>query len=156
MIAVMSMTPNISAVLETFFFDAEAGKSAATRARYVRTQAALARYIETVDVADCFGDDVAQLVAAEREFDSSGAFLRIMTAEELVVLLPGFVEDERLPACRADARTQVSMTDRLVAFLIRFRLIDGSRFSRAVLDTQVACATARDRLRRHTEPRLFG
>lgn len=150
----MNTTPNITSVLDAFFSDAAVGKAAATRERYLRTHAALVRFLDSVDIASELGEDAWQIVAAEREFDANDAFVRVLTAESLVAVLPGFVE--RLPACRTDARTRISLTDRLVSYLVRFRLIDELAAGTPILRARVACADARDRLREPAEPRLFG
>lgn len=152
----MQTIPNISAVLDSFFSDASVTKSECTRARYSRAHTELVRYLDDVDLAALLGDEIAQIVAAEREFNPVHAFLRVMTAEELIFMLPGFVDSFRLPSSRADARSQISLTDRLVRYLIRFRLIDESVFGTQILQTQVACDAARARMKHDSEPRLFG
>lgn len=152
----MRTTPNIADVLDSFFGDVSVTKTECTRARYARAHAALVRYLGEADLASLLGRETAQIVAAEREFDPTHAFIRVMTAEELIMMLPGFVDGEALPAGRADARTHISLTDRLVAHMIRFRLIDERVFAPQIERAREACAAARENLRHDSAPRLFG
>lgn len=142
-------------MLDSFFADVSVSKTECTKARYSRVHAALVRYLDRVDLA-VLGPDSARIVAAEREFNPAHALIRVLTCEDLLFLLLGFVDDSQLPARRADARSHISLTDRLVGHLIRFRLVDEAIFSAQIFAIQKACVHARERMRHDVMPTIFG
>ncbi|WP_155849416.1 hypothetical protein [Arthrobacter sp. H20] len=110
-------TPHINGILRSFFEDESVGRSYYVGARYYRVMAHLCHYLESVDAATVLGPESGTLLAAERELNPRGAFLRLFTAHDLVHCLPGFLESRWLLRNHMDARTQISLTDRLLRWI---------------------------------------
>lgn len=140
--------PHLDIILRTFLQDVSAGRSHPVGARYYRVMGHLYCYLESVDADAVLGTAAGTLLAAEREFHPSGAFLRLFTAHDLVFCLPGFIDDGWLMPDPADARTQVSLTDRLLRW-VRHRYPDDMfHCACGIHECTVAIRRARRRLRR--------
>lgn len=114
-----------------------------TADRYERVLEHLLTFLDEVDVAPHLGTGPATLLASERQFGERGAFFRVFGFDELVVCLAGFVENDWLLPARVDARTQISLTGRLLTRLRRDGLLDMFSVACAFLDTEAAVALAR-------------
>lgn len=135
--------------LSEFLVQMCTGRRPQTSARYIRVLGHLGRFAAEVEldvVARPLGTDCATLLGCEREFGRGGAFWRIFGYDELVCCLPGFIEGEWLLPQRADARTQVSLTARLLPWLRRRGIIDMSLCACAYWDAEYAVKKARARL----------
>lgn len=129
------------------YFAAEAvGKTPATCKRYERVLAHLLRYFDTVDVEQHLGTGPAALLAGERQFVDANAFFRVFGFDELVACLPGFVAADWMLPKRGDSRSQLRLTNQLLARLRRDRLIDMGVVGCAYLESEAAVARARRRL----------
>ncbi|MBG6189137.1 hypothetical protein IWX64_000057 [Arthrobacter sp. CAN_A212] len=140
--------PRIDVILRTFLEDVSAGRSNSVGARYYRVMVHLYCYLESVDADAVLGTAAGTLLAAEREFHPSGAFLRLFTAHDLVFCLPGFLDNRWLMQDPADARTQVSLTDRLLRWIRHRYPRDLYYCSSGIHECTVAIRQARRRLRR--------
>ena len=112
-------TPRIDVILRSFLADESAGRSHVVGARYYRVMAHLCHYLESVDATVLLGPESGIILAAEREFQPNGAFLRLFDAHDLIYCLPGFLDSRWLMTNPSDARTQVSLTDRLLRWVRR-------------------------------------
>ncbi|WGW12137.1 hypothetical protein LWF01_18980 [Saxibacter everestensis] len=148
----MTNAPSIEAVLEAFFADVAVGRGAGTRVRYWRVYIQLNRYLESDDAGRLLGTDYNRLLAAEREFRPDRALARLFSAEGLVLCLSGFVDDAWLLPAPVDARSQISLTDRLLRWVQGRHLIDMSSCSCAVYECEEAIRRARKILRSQVEP----
>ena len=133
--------------LQSFFADECFGRSHATCDRYERVYLHLLRYFDEADVSFCLGTDPATLLEVERQFDGDGAFLRVFGFAEVICCMPEFLSDSWLLAVPADARTQISLVNRLVHWLSRHRLYDRREIGCAFFDVEAAIKQARQRLR---------
>lgn len=105
---------NIESVLEAFLRYVGTGRAEATQTRYRRVIDHLHQYLDSADVAFWLGTEPAELIACEREFEADHAMARIFGMDELLCVLPGFLAPLWLMGRPADARTQVSLIDRMV------------------------------------------
>lgn len=112
-----------STFLDDFITREAAGKAEATRRRYYRVQAHLQKLLD-------------EWGAAERR-----------DVEVLVEVLPTFLDGEWLMSSTADARTQVSLCDRLLQRLRSTSVIRPRTIFRSWLDADSAVFHARTRLR---------
>lgn len=140
--------PSIEVDLRTFLAEASAGRKEATCARYRRVLDHLRRYLETVDAGQVLGTYYGNLLDAEREFHPDGAFARLFTAHDVILCLPGFVDEAWLLPTPADARSQISLTERLLRWIGLHRPSDGSFCSCGVYECKAAIRRARIVLRR--------
>lgn len=137
------------------FFIAEGGvRSAATLRRYARVRDRLTHYLDVEDMAPWLGTHPATLLSAEREFHENGAFWQLFGADELVCALPGFLEPSWMPDGVGEARTQVSLVERLLKYLSRHRLVDWGWLGCAGYEADAAVRQARRQLYRRAEERL--
>lgn len=109
--------------LDDFIERESADKSAATRRRYGRVRDQMRAVLDELDLEDQPGP------------------------EALVECLPVFLGDDWLMASTADARTQVSLCDRLLTRLRRTGAVTPLRMFRTWLDADSAVFHARVRLR---------
>lgn len=120
---------HLPAGLAEFLAQMSVGRRPQTSARYDRVISHLARFAAEVDldvVGRHLGTACASLLGSEREFGPEGSFWRVFGYDELVCCLPAFVQDEWLLGQPAEARTQVSLTGRLLPWMRRRGLIDMS------------------------------
>lgn len=140
--------PHVDVILRSFLQDVGAGRSPSVGARYYRVMVHLSCYLESVDADAVLGTAAGTLLAAEREFHPYGAFRRLFTAHDLVFCLPDFLNDRWLMRDPADARTQISLTDRLLRW-VRHRYPDDMFYCACeIRECTVAISQARRRLRR--------
>ena len=133
------------------FFAAEAsGRTEATVRRYVRVRGRLTHFLDTADMGQWLGTDPGTVLSAEREFHERGAFWHLFGPDELVCVLPGFLQEPWLPDSLGEARTQISLVSRLLSHLSRKRLIDFSLFACAFWDAEAAVKQARIELTRRS------
>ncbi|MCW2830724.1 MAG: hypothetical protein JWP31_1416 [Aeromicrobium sp.] len=110
-------------VLDDFIDRESRGRSAATCRRYARVRG---RWREMLDELGVDGD---------------------LGAAVLVECVPAFLDDEWLLDSDADARTQVSLTTRLMTRLRLTRLVVPRQMLRGWLDAEAAVFQARERVR---------
>lgn len=133
--------------LQAFFTEACSGRSPAIRRRYERVRAHLMRYLEVADVSRSLGTAPAALLEGERQFARDGAFLRLFGFEELICCIPDFLSESWMMPVRADARAQISLSERMLRWLSRNRLFDWQIASCVYWDAETALKQARARLR---------
>ncbi len=131
--------------LQTFFADECVGRARGTQARYERVHQHLILYLDEADVSFCLGTHPAALLEAERQFAPGGAFLRLFGFEELVCCIPEFLSDTWLLPGPSDARTQISLIDRMLRWLTANRLFDRYYLGCAYWDAEAAIKRARRR-----------
>ena len=145
-------TPRIDVILRSFLEDESVGRSHFVGARYYRVMAHLCRYLESVDAGAVLGPESETLLAAEREMNPRGAFLRLFTAHDLVHCLPGFLESRWLLSPHLDARTQISLTDRLLRWVRHHYPDDMYYCAGGIRECTKAIERARVRQRVATKP----
>lgn len=111
-------------LISSFFAVEGLGKTESTLRRYQQVHAQLLAFLDDVDPRPWLGPGPAALLEAERHAGGRGAFFRIFDMDELVCCLPGFLADEWLLPGRTNARTQVSLVDRLMRRLLAAGRID--------------------------------
>jgi hypothetical protein len=126
-----------------------------TAARYQIVVDALFEFLETVDVTDRMGPQIARYLESERERLGPGAFMPTLGLAGFLRVLPEFLTDPWLPPIGASRRTHRAIIDRLLTYLRRRQLIDRSAamrddFSRA--RRAIGTARARDYWRQLDSP----
>lgn len=101
-------------LIDDFFEALAEGRRAVTVRRYARVRHRLYDFLDVDDMSQWLEPDEVTLLAAEREFMRDGAVRSLFGVEGLLRCLPGFVTDEVLPPTTAEARTQVSVANRLL------------------------------------------
>ena len=91
------------------------------------------------------------VLAAEREFGHDGAVARIMSASDLVVVLPILTAEPWLPAGPVQQRMHLVIVEALMATMIVRRLIDRHELCGPMFD--VRCAPDREHARLRFERR---
>jgi hypothetical protein len=106
----------IDTLFDAFFPPIVEESSGILRHRTIRVMNAIDRFLETEGERTLDPSDAAVL-AAERQFDPNGAFVRTMAAHNLVCALPLFLEDPWLHPEPLMQRVQLDVVQRLVAFV---------------------------------------
>ena len=135
-----------TALLWLFLDEASLDKTVSTRIRYHRIVNRLQYFLDQIDVTPHLGTDPAAMLEVERDFGRRGSFFRVFGATELVCCLPAFIEDPWLPADRVEARTQISLTGRLLRWLDSHRQMDPFTGNCALWEAQAAVKAARSRV----------
>jgi len=130
-------------LLDDFFAQEASGRADPTMRRYGRVRDRLTHYLDTADMVRWLGTEAGTVLSAEREFHEHGAFWHLHGPDELVCVLPGFLQEPWLPEGLGEARTQISLVSRLLSLLTRRRLLDMSLFGRAHRDAEAAVTQAR-------------
>ncbi|MBC7630611.1 hypothetical protein [Aeromicrobium sp.] len=130
-------------LIDDFISEEGSTRTATTTRRYERMRARLTYFLDTADMADSLGAQNATLLEAEREFHEQGAFWQVFGPDELVCCLPAFLADPWIPGSVVQARTQISLTGRLLTYLSRRRLLDFSLVRCAFLEAEAAVVQAR-------------
>ena len=130
-------------IIDDFFRAESEGRAAATVRRYASVRARLYAFLDTADMTLGLGTHPADLLEAERQFHTSGAFWTLFGPDELVCCLPSFVHETWLPEASGEARTQISLVGRLLTALRRRQDIDWRLVSCAYYEAQAAVAQAR-------------
>ena len=138
-------------IFDDFFRTESEGRAAATVRRYAAVRGRLYAFLDTADMTLGLGTQPADLLEAERQFHTSGAFWTLFGPDELVCCLPSFVHDTWLPSGLADARAQVSLAGRLLTHLGQRPELDRQAVSCAMYEAQDAIARARRALGRRAE-----
>ncbi|MCW2748675.1 MAG: hypothetical protein JWP10_1817 [Nocardioidaceae bacterium] len=140
-----NMTTNFAyhQMFDSFLAEVSLGRQRVTRQRYQRVFTHLDLFLDHVDVTPHLGTHPAALLSAEREFDSAGAFQRVFGPFELMCCLPGFIEPPWLLPGAQEARVQVSLTGRLLAWLRTNGYVDVHIDSCAYLETKSIIDRAR-------------
>ena len=133
---------NVDTILSSFFTFTCAGRQIPTRARYLRVEVQLRRYLEAEGAA-VLGPEDAALLELERGLEPDAAFARLFGASELAHALTGFLRQEWLLPDLQDRRTQVSLTPRLIQWLCNCHLLDPRVHGTAIRSTRAAAAWAR-------------
>ncbi|WP_437583711.1 hypothetical protein ACSAGD_00325 [Paramicrobacterium sp. CJ85] len=109
-------TPTIEELLVPFFTEQTAEKTGRRLRRVQEVERHLREYLE---VAGHRGLSTVGLgiLNMEREFAPEDAFIRSMRADDLLFALRGFLEPAWLPDDRVQARVQVGVVDKLVAWM---------------------------------------
>jgi len=119
--------PHIDEILRAFFErELEGSRGPITRQRITRVYQRLLVCLETDAESILVGDDRV-LLAAERELEPDGAFVRTMHADDLLFGLDSFLREPWLDPMkqeRQDQRVQLRLTSRLIRMLVSARLID--------------------------------
>lgn len=140
-------------LIDDFFRELGVGRKAETVRRYLRIRHRLLTFLDTGDMTLGLGSDPATLLEAERQFHDTGAFWTLFGPDELVCCLPSFLHETWWPDSTVEARTQISVTGRLLGHLSRKRLLDWSVARRAYWDAEAAVVQARrDLARRPARP----
>lgn len=108
-------------VIDDFFEHLGIGRKAETRRRYQRVRLRLYDFLDIDDMALWLSPEQVTLLAAEREFHREGAVWTLYGVAGLFQCAPGFVAQEQLPSTAAEARMQISVTNRLVTHLWRYQ-----------------------------------
>lgn len=117
------LRPHIDEILSTFFQGQLEGKSGLRRRRIEGAQDRLRACLES-DGERVLIDSDCTLLAAEREFHPTDAFVRTMHADDLICALNSFVSDKWMPADHVDRRVQLRIADALAGFIVGRRLVD--------------------------------
>ena len=126
------------------FVEAEGfARTARTRARYRHVLTLLLRYLDEADLSRYLGTIDIDLLEEERRAGAEGSFLRLLSLDELVCCLPGFLEHPWLPHAPGQRRTHVSLVDRLLRHLRLARLVDLGRVACALYEAEAAVQGAR-------------
>lgn len=137
-----SVPPTITTILREFFDAQFASMPPTLRERAVETEYRLRDYLETEGERVLVTSDRA-LLRAEKQISPTGAFSRLMHADDLVVALPGFVAEARLPADPVDRRLQVGLAGQLLKHVIGRALIDPREMACFVLEAEARIGQAR-------------
>jgi hypothetical protein len=137
--------PNIDEILVEFFGREREGKRGLTLQRIDLAERMLRGFLEAEGNRILVDDDLV-LLAAEREFEPDGAFVRTMHADDLIFALPIFLNsaDSLEPL---DRRVQLRMADRLVGTILRKRLVNQDELLCPLLEARVAIDSGRAQLR---------
>lgn len=137
---------NIVEIVESFKRHVGAGRHEVTQRRYQRVFEHLHDYLDSGDADFWLGTEATGLLACEREFEPHRALARMYSIDELVCTLPGFVAPAWLMPKPGDARSQVSLIDRLVRTGLVRGLMDEGILNCAVHDCHRAIRDARAEL----------
>jgi len=122
--------PHIDEILRAFFeHELEGRRGPVTRQRITRVYQRLLDCLET-DAETILVADDRVVLAAERELQPDGAFVRTMHAEDLLFGLESFLREPWLDPSRQerqDQRVQLRLTSGLIRLLVSARLIDRDR-----------------------------
>ena len=129
-------------LIDDFFRELAAGRSDTSIRRYARVHHRLVAFLDTADMTLGLGDERSALLDAEREFHDSGAFWTVWGPDELVECLPSFLHETWMPPGLGESRVQISVVSRLLAHLMRQRLLDGEATPRSILDVTAAIGQA--------------
>lgn len=92
------------------------------------------------------------ILGAERQFDPQGAFARCMHAGDLVFVLSGYLAESA--GDHLLRRARATHVEALTARILRYRLVDRSHYSCALIDLRIALDRSRDevvRMRREKQ-----
>lgn len=128
-------------LLRGFFERESADKSDATQSRYRRVQQQLADFLDEGDMSRSLDSHENAVLAAARR--NSRGFLDAFGLEELVACLPRFVEHDWLLDQTTDARTQVMLVGRLLAWLDDGGHLDHELLGCALYEAQAAVRAAK-------------
>ncbi|MCI4659133.1 hypothetical protein [Cryobacterium zhongshanensis] len=136
--------PHIDEILRAFFErELEGSRGPITRQRITRVYQRLLVCLETDAESILVGDDRV-LLAAERELEPDGAFVRTMHADDLLFGLESFLREPWLDPMkqeRQDQRVQLRLTSGLIRMLLLARLIDRYRYACPLAELQARIAT---------------
>ena len=128
------------------FIAGEAAKlTPPTAARYGVVAETLFDFLDTVDVRNRLGPEIARHLGGERQRLGSGAFLATLGVVSLVRVLPDFLEDPWLPPKGAQRRSHRVVVERLLVFLRRRGLVDSAALREDFRRVRVAIRTAQSR-----------
>jgi hypothetical protein len=134
--------PTITRVLRDFFDAQFASMPPVRRERAVQIEHRLRAFLEAEGEQGLVTFDLV-LLRTERQISPTGAFSRLMHADDLVVALPGFVADAWLPADPVDRRLQVRLAGQLLDHVIGRALIDPGEMACFVLEAEARISQAR-------------
>lgn len=132
--------------LHKFFAAAEVERVASAKHRYRCVERHLTEYLNSAELSAHLGTYPAERINEERRSGTPNPFFRVCTFDDLVCALGGFVADEWLLPKRSDARTQVALAGRLLAWLRHQNLLEMWRVACALHESEDAVRQARDRI----------
>lgn len=115
--------PRIDPILRGFFDRRLAGTKGLTCTRIEEVERQLRECIETEAERILVAPDLV-LLAAEREFHPAGAVARLMHADDIIFLLPIFLEPHWAPAQAQQRRVQLRLIDMLTGHLLGSGLVE--------------------------------
>ncbi|TFC04837.1 hypothetical protein E3O42_04905 [Cryobacterium adonitolivorans] len=138
--------PKIDEVISTVFGEALGLSTGVKRRRTLQVENDLRAFLET-EAERYLTDDERTLLAAEQEFEPSGAACRSLEAEVLFVALTGFITPPHLAPDLLLRRVQLDLIDALAGYVAYevLRNYDSSSIRR---DLRSAIYTARHELKR--------
>lgn len=141
--------PPINYILRGFFDRRLDGTKGLTRARIVEVETQLRECIEAEAERVLVASD-RTLLAAEREFHPTGAVARLMQADDLVFLLPIFLEPQWAPTQAQQRRVQLGLVDRLTGHLLVTGLVERYGMECPLIEIRSGIDRAKAQLRRTT------
>jgi hypothetical protein len=133
--------PTITVILRSFF-DAELDRAPASRREsVVGVELHLRQFLEREGERGLEAFD-RTLLRLERQVGPVGAYCRLMHADDLVLVLGGYLEGGWLAPETAARRLQVQLVRRLVDHLVGSRLVDARRLACPLLEVGAAITRA--------------
>jgi hypothetical protein len=139
--------PTIDTILEQFFARQLAGRKGITLRRIEEVEENLRACLESEAHRILVTSDLL-LLAAEREFDPTGAVGRVMHADDLIFVLSIFVQQEWMPLDPVQRRAQLRLVDALTGSLLGARLVNRDELCCPLLDIRAGIDRGRAELRR--------
>jgi hypothetical protein len=130
------MQPVIDDILQKFISAETEGTTGAARERIRFVDASLRHYLETQGERVLVDDDVT-LLHLEREFAADGAFCRTMHADDLVLLVAGYLRAV-MPREPLVLRAQLRTVEHLLAAVLRQRLVNAEELVLPLMDARDA------------------
>ena len=142
----MNLTrPVIDDILSVFFAGECDSKEGPPLHRIEFVDASLRHYLETQGERVLVDDDVT-LLHLERQFNRDGAFCRSMHADDLILMIAGYLR-AYVPREPLVLRAQLAAVERLIASVLRQRLINPEEMLLPLLDARDAIDRGRRELR---------
>ena len=137
-----NLRPTITRILRDFFDAQFETMPPVRRDRAIEIEYRLRQFLEAEGEHRLVTFDLV-LLRTEQQISPTGAFSRLMHADDLAVVLGGFVAENWLPRDPVDRRLQVRLTGLLLKHLIARALIDPHEMACFVLETQARINAAR-------------
>jgi len=143
--------PTIDDILNEFFGQQAATRKGRAQQRVRAVERLLRECLETEGYRVLVDRDLV-ILAAEREFHPSDAFVRSMRADDLIFALPVYLSATWLQAELLLRQQQLILTDKLCGFIIGRRLIDQGDLCCPLID--IRCAIDRGKRALNEERRM--
>lgn len=138
--------PKIDDILSTVFLEARSLSTGVKHRRTLQVEREVRAFIEA-ETVPYLTDDELTLLAAEQEFEPSGAACRVLGAEVLIVALVGFIKPPYLAPDLLLRRVQLDLVDALVRYAA-YDVLRGQDVGSIRREYRSAMWHARDRLKR--------